>query len=374
MSIDNFIVRPTTALVEKYQARRYGTSCHRKTANERPRMSRICRPPWWMTIWLPSNLIIWCYAAARACYGLILLSRSRKTRITGIASRLEELGNVPNGRGADGAHPGSPDGRVLAGHRSADPRNPAPTHTGLVKLIEPRNAISSLPTSKTKSAHPRVSLPKLPRAPTRRASSESAALPVRAPHHITIQKLRRNEQLTPQDIAELERMFLARACGAHTGTHPTEGGRGLAFSFARSSTSIAKPRNRRSPVHRRQNPHAKPIEFVNLVVDHLTERGVMDPRRLYESPFTDMDDQGVSGVFHQPTSKCSFNFSKQFTTEPFVVGLVLAQLSPPPRERRMTHAASLHSPFGRQHSTRRSNIRAEAAALPRRLAQRTAIW
>jgi type I restriction enzyme R subunit len=23
----------------------------------------------------------------------------------------------------------------------------------------------------------------------------------------------------------------------------------------------------------------------------------MDPRRLYESPFTDVDDQGVSGVF-----------------------------------------------------------------------------
>jgi type I restriction enzyme R subunit len=25
----------------------------------------------------------------------------------------------------------------------------------------------------------------------------------------------------------------------------------------------------------------------------------MDPRRLYESPFTDMADQGVSGVFAQ---------------------------------------------------------------------------
>ena len=39
------------------------------------------------------------------------------------------------------------------------------------------------------------------------------------------------------------------------------------------------------------------IEFVNLIVDYLTERGAMDPRRLYESPFTDFDDQGVGGVF-----------------------------------------------------------------------------
>jgi type I restriction enzyme R subunit len=39
------------------------------------------------------------------------------------------------------------------------------------------------------------------------------------------------------------------------------------------------------------------IEFINLILDHLTERGAMDPGRLYESPFTDLDDQGVAGIF-----------------------------------------------------------------------------
>jgi type I restriction enzyme R subunit len=48
-----------------------------------------------------------------------------------------------------------------------------------------------------------------------------------------------------------------------------------------------------------QNLTGNQIEFINLIVDHLTERGAMDPRRLYESPFTDLDDQGVSGVFAQ---------------------------------------------------------------------------
>jgi type I restriction enzyme, R subunit len=38
---------------------------------------------------------------------------------------------------------------------------------------------------------------------------------------------------------------------------------------------------------------------VHLIIDQLTEKGAMDPRRLYESPFTDMADQGVSGVFAQ---------------------------------------------------------------------------
>ena len=38
-------------------------------------------------------------------------------------------------------------------------------------------------------------------------------------------------------------------------------------------------------------------EFINKVIDHLTERGVMDPRLLYASPFTDLHPEGADGVF-----------------------------------------------------------------------------
>ena len=34
-----------------------------------------------------------------------------------------------------------------------------------------------------------------------------------------------------------------------------------------------------------------------MIVDHLTERGVMEPRQLYESPFTDIAPQGPDQVF-----------------------------------------------------------------------------
>ena len=34
-----------------------------------------------------------------------------------------------------------------------------------------------------------------------------------------------------------------------------------------------------------------------MMIDHLTARGAMDPRLLYESPFTDIDPLGVAGVF-----------------------------------------------------------------------------
>lgn len=42
---------------------------------------------------------------------------------------------------------------------------------------------------------------------------------------------------------------------------------------------------------------ANQIEFVTLVVDHLTEHGVVLPERLYESPFTDVTPQGPDALF-----------------------------------------------------------------------------
>jgi type I restriction enzyme, R subunit len=116
--------------------------------------------------------------------------------------------------------------------------------------------------------------------------------------HISLQKLRRNEQLTAQDLGELERIFVEEAVGTEEDLERirADGGLGL---FVRTLVGLDREAAKAmlSDFIEGRPLTANQIEFTDLIIDHLTERGVLEPGRLYESPFTYLNDQGVSGLF-----------------------------------------------------------------------------
>ncbi|MEQ9564919.1 MAG: type I restriction-modification enzyme R subunit C-terminal domain-containing protein [Pseudomonadales bacterium] len=117
-------------------------------------------------------------------------------------------------------------------------------------------------------------------------------------NHIAIQKLRRNEPLTEQDIRELERIFVEAGITELRDLEKVKVEVGLGV-FVRTLVGLDREAAKRAfdDFQVSRTLSADQIEFLNMIIDYLTERGVMDPRLLYESPFTDFDAMGVEGVF-----------------------------------------------------------------------------
>jgi type I restriction enzyme, R subunit len=117
--------------------------------------------------------------------------------------------------------------------------------------------------------------------------------------HIAIHKLRMNKALTATDLAELERMLLESGVGAvdEIGRAKSES-QGLGL-FVRSLVGLDREaaKSALGGFLNGKTWSASQIEFVNLIVNHLTEHGVMEAARLYESPFTDLTPHGPDGLF-----------------------------------------------------------------------------
>ena len=117
--------------------------------------------------------------------------------------------------------------------------------------------------------------------------------------HIAIHKLRLNKALTAADLTELERMLIESGVGAaeEIGRAKSES-QGLGL-FVRSLVGMDREaaKNALGGFLNGKTWSASQIEFVNLIVNHLTEHGVMEAARLYESPFTDLTPRGPDGLF-----------------------------------------------------------------------------
>lgn len=110
--------------------------------------------------------------------------------------------------------------------------------------------------------------------------------------------MRRNKQLTPDDLTELERMLVEAGAGPVDLVWANERVGGLGV-FIRGLVGL--DRSAVAEAFERYLDETKftvaQIRFVNLIVDELTRNGVMDPGRLFEPPYTDQAPTGPDLLF-----------------------------------------------------------------------------
>jgi type I restriction enzyme R subunit len=116
--------------------------------------------------------------------------------------------------------------------------------------------------------------------------------------NLALQRLRRNKQLTSDDLTELEQMLVASGGQQVDVAWATEQGGGLGI-FIRNLVGL----DRSAAIEAFENYldgtrfSADQVRFVNLIVDELTKNGVMEPARLFESPYTDHAPTGPDYFF-----------------------------------------------------------------------------
>lgn len=116
--------------------------------------------------------------------------------------------------------------------------------------------------------------------------------------HLSLQRLRRNQPLTPSDLDELEKMLIDAGGSQELISEAKTKNQGLGL-FIRSLVGLEYEAAMQAFSDFINGSTATPnqIEFINLIVQELTQAGVMDADRLFQSPFTDLNAQGPLGVF-----------------------------------------------------------------------------
>lgn len=124
-------------------------------------------------------------------------------------------------------------------------------------------------------------------------------------NHVTIRRLKNNEPISETDISALEDILFAEEGPIPRKEYDKVYGDKPLGVLVRSVVGLSRNSAKSAfaefldgaPLHPDQ------ISFLDEVVDYLVKNGVMEPKAMFDTPFTHINDQGIAGIFDDESSK-----------------------------------------------------------------------
>lgn len=117
--------------------------------------------------------------------------------------------------------------------------------------------------------------------------------------HLTIHKLRNNVPVTKEEIQSVENMLFTESVAGTKDQFIQQYGEKPLGAFIRSVTGVDQTVLNEAFADFLQtgNLRADQMTFINTIISYLSKNGTIDKAMLFQSPFTDLNDQGIDGVF-----------------------------------------------------------------------------
>jgi len=124
-------------------------------------------------------------------------------------------------------------------------------------------------------------------------------------NHLTIHKLSHNIPITQTELDVLEKILFTESVAGTKEQFVQQFGEKPLGAFIRSITGLEQATLNEAFADFLQvgNLKADQMTFVKTIISYLSKNGTIDKTMLYQSPFTDINDQGISGVFDNDAKK-----------------------------------------------------------------------
>jgi len=123
--------------------------------------------------------------------------------------------------------------------------------------------------------------------------------------HLTINRLRNNEPISRTDVQALEDILFAEDGPISREEYEAIYGEQPLGLLVRSVVGLSRKAAKEAFAEFLSDAplHPDQMSFLDEIVDYLVKNGTMEPKTMFETPFTNINDQGVAGVFSDDESK-----------------------------------------------------------------------